>query len=156
MGRTAYLLNSADFSESAIGAYPARPLICWPVGTRVLSWATPEKHMSTKFAKFLEESKINQLRLQAASRHIERLTGEDRAFLSDVARKRALAGRKDAANVAVEKKKLHSGRPITPRLVDDASLGKPVSGTAKTRLLRAVNRILEQRKQPPVTIRELF
>jgi hypothetical protein len=112
--------------------------------------------MSTKFAKFLEESKINRLRLQAASRHIERLTSEDRSFLSQVARKRALAGRKEAANLAVEKKKLHSGRPVTPRLIDDASLGKPVSGTAKTRLLRAVNRILEQRKQTAVTIRELF
>jgi hypothetical protein len=112
--------------------------------------------MSTKFAKFLEESKINQLRLQAASRQIERLTKEDRAFVSEVARKRALAGRKDAANVVVEKKKLHSGRPVTPRLVSDANLGKPVSGTAKTRLLRAVNRVLEQRKKPAVTIRDLF
>jgi hypothetical protein len=112
--------------------------------------------MSTKFAKFLEESKINQLRLQAASRQLERLTKEDRAFVSEVARKRALAGRKEAANVAVEKKKLHSGRPVTPRLITDANLGKPVSGTAKTRLLRAVNRVLEQRKKPAVTIRDLF
>jgi hypothetical protein len=112
--------------------------------------------MSTKFAKFVEESKINQLRLQAASRQIERLTKEDRAFLCDVARKRALAGRKEAANVAVEKKKLHSGRPVTPRLISDATLGKPVSGSAKTRLLRAVNHVLEQRKKPAVTIRELF
>ena len=112
--------------------------------------------MSTKFAKFLEESKISRLRLQAASSQIERLTSDDRSFLSQVARKRALAGRKEAANVAVEKKKLHSGRPVTPRLVDDASLGKPVSGPAKSRLLRAVNRILEQRKKPVVTLRELF
>ncbi len=112
--------------------------------------------MSTKFAKFLEESKINQLRLQAASRQIERLTKDDRAFLSDVARKKALAGRKDAANVTVEKRKLHSGRPVTARLVNDATLGKPVSGPAKTRLLRAVNHVLEQRKKPAITIREIF
>ncbi len=112
--------------------------------------------MSTKFAKFLEESKINQLRLQAASRQIERLTKDDRAFLSEVARKKALAGRKDAANVTVEKKKLHTGRPVTQRLISDATFGKPVSGPAKTRLLRAVNHVLEQRKQPAVTIRELF
>ena len=112
--------------------------------------------MSTKFAKFLEESKINKLRLQAASRQLERLTGEDREFIAEVARKKSLAGRKEAANVAVEKKKLHSGRPVTPRLITDASVGKPVSGAAKTRLLRAVNRVLEQRKQPAVTVRELF
>jgi hypothetical protein len=112
--------------------------------------------MATKFAKFLEDNKIIALRLMAASNKLERLTAEDRAYLADVSRKRALAGRKNAANVDVEKKKLHSGRPVTQRLIDDASVGKPVSGTAKTRLLRAVNHILEQRKKPTVAIRDLF
>jgi hypothetical protein len=112
--------------------------------------------MSTKFAKFLEESKINQLRLQAASRKVEQRTKEDRAFLSEVARKRALAGRKEAANAVAEKKKLHSGRVVTPRLISYATLGKSVSGSAKTRLVRAVNRVLEQRKQPQITVRDLF
>jgi hypothetical protein len=112
--------------------------------------------MATKLAKFLEENKINGLRLQAASTKLERLTQEDRAFLAEVARKKALAGRKNAGNVAVEKKKLHTGRPVTERLIDDASQGKPVSGAAKTRLLRAVNHVLEQRKKSAVTIRDLF
>lgn len=112
--------------------------------------------MATKFAKFLEDNKIIGLRLQAASTKVERRTQEDRAHLADVARKRALAGRKNAGSVAVDKRKLHSGRPVTARLVDYASLGKPVSGPAKTRLLRAVNRILEQRKQPVVAIKDLF
>ena len=112
--------------------------------------------MSTKFAKFLEESKIHPLRLRAASRKIERRTREDRAFLGAVAKKKALAGRKDAGNITVEKKKLHSGRPVTHRLIDDASQGKSVSGAAKSRLVRAVNQILELKKQSPITIRELF
>lgn len=112
--------------------------------------------MATKFAKFLEDNKIPSPRLQSASAKIERLTTEDRAFIAEVARKKSLAGRKNAATVTVEKKKLHSGRPVTSRLVDDASLGKPVSGPAKTRLLRAVNHILEQRKKPSVGIRDLF
>lgn len=112
--------------------------------------------MATKFAKFLEDNKIPSLRLQSASAKLERLTTEDRAFIAGVARQKSLAGRKNAASVTVEKKKLHSGRPVTSRLVDDASLGKPVSGPAKTRILRAVNHILEQRKKPAVTLKELF
>ena len=112
--------------------------------------------MATKFAKFLEDNKIIGLRLQSASTKIERLTAEDRAHLADASRKRSLAGRKNAANVSIEKKKLHTGRPVTQRLIDCASVGKPVSGAAKTRLLRAVNRILEQRKKTTVAIRDLF
>jgi len=112
--------------------------------------------MATKFAKFLEDNKIINLRLQAASARIERLTAEDRAFIAEVARKKSLAGRKNAATITLEKKKLHSGRPVTARLVADASVGKPVSGPAKTRLLRAINHILEQRKKPAVAIRDLF
>jgi len=112
--------------------------------------------MATKFAKFLEDNKIIGLRLQSASAKIERLTAEDRAFIAEVACKKSLAGRKNAGSVVVEKKKLHSGRPVTARLIDDASLGKSVSGAAKTRLVRAVNRVLEQRKKPVVTIKELF
>jgi len=112
--------------------------------------------MATKFAKYLEDNKIIGLRLQSASTKIERLTAEDRAFIADVARKKSLAGRKNAASVVVEKKKLHSGRPVTARLIDAASVGKPVSGPAKTRLLRAVNQVLEQRKKPAVVIKDLF
>lgn len=112
--------------------------------------------MATRFAKFLEDNKIIGARLQSASAKIERLTGEDRCHLAEVARKKSLAGRKNAENVAIEKKKLHSGRPVTRRLIDYASIGKPVSGPGKTRLLRAVNRILEQRKKPTVAVRDLF
>ncbi len=112
--------------------------------------------MATKFAKFLEDNKIISPRLQSASAKIERLTAEDRAFLADVSRKKSLAGRKNAGNVSVEKRKLHSGRPVTQRLIDDATLGKPVSGPAKTRLLRAVNRILEHRKKSAIAVKDLF
>ena len=112
--------------------------------------------MATKFGKFLEDNKIIAPRLKAASTKLERLTVQDRAFLADVARKKSLAGRKNAANVSVEKRKLHSGRPVTLRLIEDATLGKPVSGPAKTRLLRAINHILAQRKKPALGIRDLF
>lgn len=108
----------------------------------------------TKFAKFLEESKVDPRRILAASCEIERLTREDRLFLAEAARKRRLAGKKDGAKA--ERKKMHSGRPVSPSLIDSAKAGKAVSGPGKTRLLRAVNRILEQKKQPVIDIRVLF
>ncbi len=49
-----------------------------------------------------------------------------------------------------------SGRQVTPRLVTAATIGKGVSGPAKNRLLRAVNRILEQKKQDLIDLRALF
>jgi hypothetical protein len=38
----------------------------------------------------------------------------------------------------------------------EAEEGKAISGAAKTRLLRAVNRVLEQKQQDPVDLRALF
>ncbi len=110
--------------------------------------------MSTKFAKFLEESKIDPRRLIAASQQLERLTREDREFIAVTARIKSLAGKKTPATV--EKKKLHTGRYVSPALITAASVGKSVSGPAKSRVLRAVNRILEQRKLPAVELRALF
>jgi hypothetical protein len=112
--------------------------------------------MTTKFSKFLEESKIDPRRLLAVSLRLERLSDEDRMFLADNARKRALAGRKEAANMKAEKRKLHSRRPVSPAAIDLASAGKKLGGPTKTRMLRAINHILAQRKQPAVELKALF
>jgi hypothetical protein len=108
----------------------------------------------TKFAKFLEESKIDPRRVIAASRLLERFSQEDRTFLAETARKRSMMGKKDTTKL--EKRKLHSNRPVTPPMIDAAKAGKPVSGPQKTRLLRAVNHILEQKKQPVLELKALF
>jgi hypothetical protein len=108
----------------------------------------------TKFAKFLEESKVDPRRILAVSHDLERLSRDDRQFVAEAARKRRLAGKKDGAKA--ERKKMHSNRPVTPALIENAKIGKPVSGPAKTRLLRAVNAILQQKKQPVVDIRAIF
>src|SRR5512138_2795821 len=108
----------------------------------------------TKFAKFLEESKVDSRRIIAASRAIESLTREDRLFIAEAARKRRLAGKKDGAKA--ERKKMHSGVFVSPAQIDAAKAGKPVSGPSKTRILRAVNRILEQKKQSALDLRALF
>jgi len=113
--------------------------------------------MSSKFSEFLDKNKIDPRRLVAASRGLERLRPEDRA--QKLAKRKAKAGGAPAAPADAEAKKpekRRSGRPVTPRLVSDAKAGKPVSGPAKTRVLRAVNKILEQKKAQAVDLKSLF
>jgi hypothetical protein len=112
--------------------------------------------MSTKFSEFIAKNKIDARRIVSASRKLERLQPEDRA--KKLARRRAKAGGAPAAEGDDAKKveKPRTGRPVTPRLVETAQNGKALSGPAKTRLLRALNRILEQKKQQPVELKTLF
>lgn len=111
--------------------------------------------MPSKFSQFLEKNKIDARRLLAASRRIERLTPDDRALklgkrLAKQSGTPPAEGKLDAA------KKPRSGRPVTARLVQEASLGKPLAGPAKSRLLRAVNHILTQKKQSLAELKAIF
>jgi hypothetical protein len=111
--------------------------------------------MATKFESFLSEKKIDPRRIIAASYDIERLRPEDRAIrlAKRVARKSEDAAKKKEGLAA---KKPRSGRPVTQRAISAAMTGKEVSGPMKNRLLTAVNRILEQKKQEKVDLRALF
>jgi hypothetical protein len=109
--------------------------------------------MTTKFGSFLTENKIDPRRILVASHHIESLRVEDRAIrlASRLARKSEDGPKKDA-----DRKKPRSGRPVTQRALDAALKGTTLAGPQKTRLVRAVNAILEQKKQPVIDIRALF
>ncbi|WP_438032260.1 hypothetical protein [Sorangium sp. So ce204] len=111
--------------------------------------------MATKIEDFLKEKKIDPRRIIAASAKIERLQPEDRAIRLT---KRLARGSEDAAKKkeAASAKKPRSGRPVTDRTLSAALKGKPISGPAKTRVLRAVNRLLEQKKQEKVELSALF
>jgi hypothetical protein len=111
--------------------------------------------MATKLADFLTEKKIDPRRLLAASSDIERFRPEDRKIrlAKSVARKSEDGGKKKEGEAA---KKPRSGRPVTQRAIDAAMVGKTVSGPTKSRILRAVNRILEQKKQEQVELVALF
>ena len=111
--------------------------------------AAPE----TKFGAFLAKSKLDGRRLLNVSHDLEKLRPEDRAIR--LARKIAKGEDKKPAPDA-EKKKPRSGRPITPRTIAAALGGKPLAGPIKTRLLRAVNKLLEQKKQEPIKLDVLF
>jgi hypothetical protein len=113
--------------------------------------------MSSRFSEFLGNEKIDPRRIIVASRQIERLRPEDR----QIRLKKRLSRKSDAPAPAadaekVEAVKRRSGRTITPRLLQQAQAGSPLSGPQKTRLLRAINRVLEQKKREPVDLRKVF
>jgi hypothetical protein len=110
--------------------------------------------MASKFDQFLNDNKIDPRRLLATSHRIEQLHREDREL-----KLKKKQGKLEAAGEGEEQKpppKPRSGRPVTRRLLQDVSAGKPVSGAAKTRLLRAVNHVLQQKKKDPVELKALF
>ncbi len=107
----------------------------------------------TKLQKFLADKKIDTRRLLATSYKLERLTAEDRK--TKFANRKPKEGEKKA-EVVGEKKKPHSGRPVTDRALNAAVSGGKLSGPTKSRILRAVNALLEKKKQAVVTLKDLF
>lgn len=104
----------------------------------------------SKFSDFVAQKKLDLRRIRIASVSLEKLRPEDRAVR--LAHKNRGEG-KPSGNKGAERR---SGRPITPRALDAANAGKSLTGPQKTRLLNAVNRVLEQKKQEPVTLETLF
>jgi len=115
--------------------------------------------MSSRFSEFLSAEKIDHRRLLAASRRLERLRPEDRQLrLARRLKKGSEAAAAPAAEGAEKKApaKPHSGRPVTPRLLEQALAGAAISGPQKTRLLRALNNVLAQKKKGEVDLRKVF
>ncbi|HEY4106370.1 MAG TPA: hypothetical protein VGM44_20865 [Polyangiaceae bacterium] len=108
--------------------------------------------MATKFAQFLQDNKIDPRRIIVASQELERLRPEDRKLHSV----RRAAKTEKPAEGAEKPAKPRSGRAVTQRLIDSVTAGKAVSGPAKTRLVRALNRVLEQKKKSAIELRALF
>jgi hypothetical protein len=110
----------------------------------------------SKFQKFIEENKLDPRKIVAVSRELEKLRPADREIR--LLRRQARKSEKKLEGAAADKakQKPHSGRPITERQLRDAQAGKPLPGPAKTRLLRAINHVLEQKKRDPADLRALF
>jgi hypothetical protein len=107
----------------------------------------------SKFAQFLASKKLDARRVIIASSHLESLQPEDRQIKLA---KRQGKKSEDADKSKKETRKPRSGRPVTPRSMDAALAGGTLSGPAKTRILRAVNHLLEQKKQEKVELKALF
>jgi hypothetical protein len=108
--------------------------------------------MPSKFADFLSQNQLDPRRLLSASKNLEALRPEDRRLRA--ARRKAGDAPKEGESEPPAKPR--SGRPVTRVLLSRATQGKPVPGPAKRRLLRAINRLLEQKKKDPVELTALF
>jgi hypothetical protein len=107
----------------------------------------------SKFSQFLAAKKLDARRILAVSHELETLKREDRAIKLA---KRKGKGAEGGENAAKETRKPRSGRPVTQRAMDAAMKGGAVSGPTKTRILKAVNYLLEQKKQEKVELKALF
>jgi hypothetical protein len=112
-----------------------------------------ESEKLPKFAAFVADKKLDKRRILIASRKLEAFRPEDRAI--KLAKRQAKGG-DAAANAPKETRKPRSGRPLTSRAMEAALHGGELSGQTKTRILRAVNHLLKQKKQAEVDLRALF
>ena len=108
--------------------------------------------MATKLETFLSEKKIDHRRVLIASKQLEKLRPEDRRTRLTLKQARKSEDAKRPEGI----EKPRSGKPITPVGLHNALAGARISSAAKTRILRAVNRVLEQKKQDTVTLDTLF
>ncbi len=112
---------------------------------------------TNKLATFIDTNKLNAKRLLAVSHKLETLQREDRSIkLGKRQGKKAVEAGTAKEGDKKEIGKPRSGRPVTPRALESALAGKTVSGPMKTRILRAINFILEQKKKDKVELKTLF
>ena len=106
----------------------------------------------SKFSQFITERKLDVRRILAVSHRLEQLLPEDRTIKLNKRR----AKKAEGGDAPKETRKPRSGRPVTRRALDAAVRGEDLSGPTKTRILRAVNHLLELKKQDKVDLRALF
>ena len=104
----------------------------------------------SKLATFLTEKKLDQRRILAVSHKLEGLRPADRALKLE--RRKGKGGDGEKKEVA----KPRSGRTLNPSTMKKALAGAAITGPTKQRILRAVNYLLEQKKQETVDLRALF
>jgi hypothetical protein len=115
--------------------------------------AKAEAKNDTKLSQFLTSKKLDPRRIMAASHKLETLTREDRTIKLV---KRLAKKAEDQPKEPKETRKPRSGRAVTPRAMATALQGGTISGPTKQRILRAVNHLLEQKKQEKVELKTLF
>jgi hypothetical protein len=108
----------------------------------------------SKLEDYLKQQKVDPRTVLAASHGLEALQPEDRA--TRLTKKRARGGDEKAKEAVKEVKKPRSGKPLSRPTLDRALAGQPLSGAAKTRLLRALNVVLGAKKKGEATLRDLF
>jgi hypothetical protein len=108
----------------------------------------------SKLSDTLKNQGISTRQLTAASRLLERLGPEDRVIR--LAKARVRGGTATDAEKETAGKKPRSGKPVSAPTLEKALRGDRVSGSTKTRIVRAVNRILQQKKKSELQLKDLF
>jgi hypothetical protein len=110
----------------------------------------------SKLEDYLKQQNVDPRRILAASHELEASRPEDRA--TRLAKKRVKSGDEAAKEAAKEAaaKKPRSGKPLSRPSLDRALAGSSLSGAAKTRVLRALNVVLGQKKKGEATLRDIF
>jgi len=108
----------------------------------------------SKLSDFLKKNKIDARRILIASDQIESHQPEDRAIR--LAKRDAKAPEASDEVKELAGKKPRSGRPVAGPTLRAALEGKPLTGPQKTRITRAINKVLVVKKKGEVTLRELF
>jgi hypothetical protein len=108
----------------------------------------------SKFSDYLKKETIDPRRVIAASKKLEALQPADRTIRLT---RRMIRKSEDAKDKEKKTEKpAHTGRPVRQPTMAYALTGKPVSGAAKTRILRAVNSILKEKKKSEAALKDLF
>ena len=112
----------------------------------------PAEKGTSKLATFLDSKKIDPRRVISTSHGLEQLRPQDVEIKRN--RRKAKGGEGEAG--PKEERKPRSGRAVTSRALHAALFGKPVSGPTKSRIVRAVNALLEAKKAEKIDLRALF
>ena len=144
--------KAEDKKEEKASAAPEKKAAAAPAPKKA---APPPEKPKSKFADFLDAKKIDTRRLLSQSRALEGLQPEDRAIR--LAKRLARGGAAaEGGETKKETRKPRSGRPVTRRAIHAALWGKFISGPTKTRILKAVNALLELKKAEKVDLKALF
>lgn len=108
----------------------------------------------SRLSEYLQKAAIDPRRVLVASKKLEALQPKDRAIRLTRRLNRKASDSPD--KLPPGEKPSHSGRPVSEPTLTGALEGKPVTGAAKSRILRAVNSVLKQKKKGEVTLKELF
>ncbi|WP_373046003.1 hypothetical protein [Vulgatibacter sp.] len=107
-----------------------------------------------QFSDFLSEKGIETKRLLQVSQRLERVGNADRDLIRKRAEKRRRNPGQSYADANLGKPK--SGRSLRPGHIEAAMQDKPVPGPVRSKMVRAVNRLLEKKGQDAVTAPKLF
>jgi hypothetical protein len=106
------------------------------------------------FADFLASKGIEPKQILAASARLESVRDEDRELIRARRKKRRTQAGKSYEELQLAKPR--SGRPLREGHVEAALADKPVPGPVRTKLVRAINALVEKKGGEPVRAPQLF